>query len=645
MIRADGSRKATVRQTADQTRVFATNFFAQQAQARRNTWRILLLFWIAMVATIALTFLLLVVYSGYKAGQRWVHPWEIIACLLFTLWMVVFGYLRRREMLNQGGKSVATSLEGRLVERKTEHADERRLLNVVDEMALAARIPSPPVYLLDQENSINAFAAGYHQFDAVIGITRGAVRRLNRDELQGLVAHEFSHIFNGDMRLNMQMVCWIGGLDAISTLGYMMIQGRRSSSSGKNDGGSHLIIGLAMIVVGSFGRFLGSLLRATLSREREHLADASALQYTRNPYGIGGALWKIWKLKDKGLNAPFAHEMSHFFLSSARGQPPRSFFGSKFLETHPSLETRLQRICPELLRTGAAPPGIKPDFFERVDLPVEERPDERIDILKPQTAKLAGAVSLLQQATDQVSSFGTNLERSHHTGTHLLQLARREAALAKSLALALANIRPTSATSKDDELRAQLEAWLATVEQPEFERLQLLNLSLPALRENREDERRHWLSELEKLEIHDSTPDGRFNMLLVAYTIFALHPDRRTPLRAPATADLMLATHQILSFASQVGHESATERAKAYAAGWMLMKRNLPSLSAKPLARLRIADLVLAFRVLKATPPLTLTELHQSLDRVMEFDRRVTGREAAMVQALRTAAGAPDWPG
>lgn len=639
---------------ASEARGFATNFFQQQAQARRNTWRIFALFWIAIAATVIITTVVIAFFLSHSEefasksqvhqGQFVLHPEVLMWSTLGTLLVVGFGYFRRRWMLAKGGKAVATSLGGRLVERRSEQGDERRLLNVVDEMALAARIPSPPVYLLDNENSINAFAAGYHPTDAVVGVTRGSIQRLNRDELQGLMAHEFSHIFNGDMRLNMQMVCWIGGLEAISTFGRSLMRSasKRSSSSRKNNNGGGVILGLALFVVGIVGTLLASLLRAAISRQREHLADASALQFTRNPYGIGGVLWKIWKLKDGGLNSPYAKEVSHFFLSSASGAGAASYFDFGFFNTHPALETRLQRICPELLRDGTLPPGLERDFFERVDAPIEKR----IEIPLPQTAKLAGAVGLLRQATAQASALGASLEGTPvgGLGASLLRFAFREAALAKSLALAVANIRPTSISPTDTELRQQLDAWLATVDQPELERLQILNLSLPALRETPEDERRTWLSELEQLQLPDDTSEARFSMLLIAYLIFALHPDRRTPLRAPMQPELLLATHQLLSFAAQVGHDAAHEREQAYVAGWMSMKRKLPGLAAQPLTQLRSAQLVHAFRVLKATPPLTLAEIHQSLDRVLGFDRRLKGAEAALVQALRTASGAPNWP-
>lgn len=632
---------------------FATNFFAQQAQARRATWRIFVLFWIAIAVTALSTAILIAfILSNSEEfaaknqsyhGPFYFHPEILLWSTLATFAIVGFGYLRRRWMLSQGGKAVATSLGGRLVQRSSEQADERRLLNVVDEMALAARIPSPPVYLLDQEQSINAFAAGYHPTDAVVGITQGSVKRLNRDELQGVVAHEFSHIFNGDMRLNMQMVCWIGGLEAISTLGRGLMRSRSSSSSSsrRKGNGNAALFGLALFIIGIVGTFLASLLRASISRQREHLADASALQFTRNPYGIGGVLWKIWKTNDTGLKSPYANEVSHFFLSSARGESESSFLSFGFFDTHPTLETRLKKICPELLKPDATPPGLGPNFLEKPEAPIEER----IEIPVPQTAQLAGAAALLQQVTQQISAAGASLENSpaRAIGQQVLKLAVRQAEQARWLALAVAEIRPESPTRKYEELREHLDAWLGTVEQPELERLQLLNLSLPALRETPEADRRQWLSDLEKLQFPDDSVSARFSMLLVAYTIFALHPDRRTSLRSPAKMDLLLATHQILSFASTIGHESQSERQKAYAAGWMTVKSELPGLSAQPIGKLRTADLVLAFRVLKATPPLTLATVHQSLDRVLEFDREVTGAEVALLQALRTATGAPNW--
>jgi len=211
-------------------------------------------------------------------------------------------------------------------------------------MSIASGIPAPPVYLLPDE-SINAFAAGYTVDDAVVGITKGCAQLLNRDELQGVVAHEFSHILNGDMRLNIRLIGLLHGILLLSTIGYILMRSMRFSGrrSGKNNGGAAILLfGLALLVLGYIGVFFGRLIKAAVSRQREFLADASAVQFTRNPLGIGGALKKIggYSFGSK-IDSPQAEETSHLFFSNALGASFMAAFA-----THPPLKDRIKKIDP-----------------------------------------------------------------------------------------------------------------------------------------------------------------------------------------------------------------------------------------------------------------------------------------------------------
>ena len=255
-----------------------------------------------------------------------------------------------------GGSVVATSLGGRRINPHTTQLKERQLLNIVEEMAIASGTPVPNTYVLAGDASINAFAAGLTTHDAVVAVTQGTLDALNRDELQAVIGHEFSHILNGDMRLNLRLASVLFGILVIGLAGrsmfhavrFMRFTGRRSSSSKKGGGGGaiiliYLAVALAVTIIGYVGYFFGRLIQAAVSRQREFLADASAVQFTRNPAGITGALKKIGgQSADPELTSRHAAEINHSMFAQAF----RSKFGGSFA-THPPLRERIQAIDPQ----------------------------------------------------------------------------------------------------------------------------------------------------------------------------------------------------------------------------------------------------------------------------------------------------------
>ena len=267
---------------------------------------------------------------------------------------------------------------GRLLHPDKASPDERRLLNVVEEMAIASGLPVPPVYLLENESGINAFAAGHTTGDAVVAVTAGTLNRLSRDELQGVIAHEFSHILNGDMRLNIRLMGVLFGILVIGLTGWIIFRSslgggyvRMGARDDDRKGFNPLpLIGLALYVIGYVGVFFGNVIKAAVSRQREFLADASAVQFTRNPEGIAGALKKIGALAEGSrVEDPHAEEASHMFFGEAV-----SGFNELFglLSTHPPLVERIRRIDPSFtgdfsqvrldraLRRGAATRAVQP---------------------------------------------------------------------------------------------------------------------------------------------------------------------------------------------------------------------------------------------------------------------------------------------
>jgi Zn-dependent protease with chaperone function len=255
--------------------------------------------------------------------------------------MVIFGGSAYKTMaLSSGGTVVAESLGGRLISQGTSDLHERKALNVVEEMAIASGTPVPPVYLLEREQGINAFAAGFTPGDAVIGLTRGTITYLTREELQGVIAHEFSHILHGDMRLNIRLIGILHGVLLIGLIGYIVLRSIRGGSN-KNTG-AIMGLGVGLLVIGFTGTFFGNLIKASVSRQREFLADASAVQFTRNNIGIAGALKKIGGYTPGSeLDTPEAPTMSHAYFSSGVSSFMQSIFA-----THPPLDVRIKRIDP-----------------------------------------------------------------------------------------------------------------------------------------------------------------------------------------------------------------------------------------------------------------------------------------------------------
>lgn len=321
------------------------NFFAAQDQARSKTKKLVFLFVLAVLSLVGLTVVLVTPFfvdSTTMSGSE--LPLELwLAVAVGVIAVVCLGALFKHLALRGGGKAVAESLGGVLIHQSTGDAKHRQVLNVVEEMAIAAGTPVPPVYLI-REDSINAFAAGFTIQDAVIGINQGTIDLLNREELQGVIAHEFSHILHGDMRINIRLIALLNGILIIGIIGQGLMRGafftggyRRSN----NNNMGMMAIGLGLLVIGYAGIFFGNLIKAAVSRQREYLADASAVQFTRSNTGIANALKKIGgHSMGSSIAAPSAEENSHLFFGAIKK------FGS-MMATHPPLPERIRALEPE----------------------------------------------------------------------------------------------------------------------------------------------------------------------------------------------------------------------------------------------------------------------------------------------------------
>jgi Zn-dependent protease with chaperone function len=351
------------------------DFFAQQDRARKKTTWLVIYFILAVAAMIAAIYVVsLLIFSGVQAHQNhfngeqpqlelW-NPQIFLGVALGTIAVILIGSSYKTMALSAGGSAVSEMMGARLINPNATDPDERKLLNVVEEMAIASGVPVPQVYVMDEEDGINAFAAGHKPGDATVTVTRGCMKLLSRDELQGVIGHEFSHILNGDMRMNLRLMGTIFGILCLAIIGRILLQTARGG--GRSRGQNPLpILGLALLIIGYIGVFFGRLIQAAVSRQREFLADASSVQFTRNPEGITGALKKIGGLGETGSRISHAHseELSHMFYGNGVSEP---FIG--LLETHPPLCDRIRVFDPNF---DGKFPYVR---YDGLDQPPEETP-------------------------------------------------------------------------------------------------------------------------------------------------------------------------------------------------------------------------------------------------------------------------------
>ena len=337
-----------------------SDFFSRQDAARARTGRLVLWFALAVAGTVAAVYgaALIVFHAGasglreHAAPSLW-QPSVFLGCMTATLLIVGGASLFKSMQLAGGGGDVARSVGGRKVNPDTNDPEERTLLNIVEEMSLASGVPVPEVYILDGESAINAFAAGDSIENAAVAVTRGALRKLTRDELQAVMGHEFSHILNGDMRLNVRLIGWIFGLVAMTVVARVIMDVGAASSrsrSKNNPGAALLIFGVLVLVIGYIGSLFAQMIQASISRQREHLADASATQFTRNPEALANALRRIaGEASGTRLSNPHATEVAHMCF----GEGVASLFA-----THPPLEERIRLLKPDW--DGTALPPLAP---------------------------------------------------------------------------------------------------------------------------------------------------------------------------------------------------------------------------------------------------------------------------------------------
>lgn len=533
------------------------DFFDKQERAQQRT-KLLVVYFLLAVAGIILT---LHIAFALLLGLS-LADWSLLGLVAAgVVSAVVIGSTVKTMELAQGGRAVAAMLGGAPVDMNSTDPAERRLINVVEEMSLASGVPVPEIYVLD-DMTINAFAAGHGPGDTAIGVTRGCIERLTRDELQGVIGHEFSHILHGDMRLNIRLIGLLNGILFLAVIGGLLLRfsayGPRESSSrdDKNSGSItffFMAAGLVLYLVGWIGVFFGKLIKAAVSRQREFLADAASVQYTRNPDGLAGALAKIAKFSS-GLLSPRAEEASHLFFGNGVGDSWLAFF-----DTHPPIEQRIAEIAPgfdiEAAAKVPAPPAGGSD-----PAPAKAAGAGAGGALLPGQPRVAAAAALLAGLPE----FSRSASRELHGACALVySLLLSEEAPLRASQIALLDA--------DASLRDEALAFFARRgELSSAQKIGLVDIAIPTLRHMSPDQYSSFRSNVRKLVEADGQIDlfeYTLQKILLRHLDLSFSNATGVPVRYKSLMPLLPDAGVILSAIASSGPGTAATRDEAFRAG------------------------------------------------------------------------------
>jgi Zn-dependent protease with chaperone function/uncharacterized tellurite resistance protein B-like protein len=636
------------------------DFFQAQDRARSRTSLLVVYFAAAVIGIIAVLYAVaFFVFHEAVAGldgpesysERWQFwdPQIFAAVALGTVAVIGLGSLFKTLALRAGGSAVAESLGGSRIAPHTTDLRERRLVNVVEEMAIASGVRVPAIYVLPDESGINAFAAGWTTDDAAVAVTRGALETLSRDELQGVVAHEFSHILNGDMRINIRLIGLLFGIMLLVVIGRTLVRSMRFAgrSSGKGKGGQAgiALLGLALVLVGLIGVFFGRLIQAAVSRQREFLADAAAVQFTRNPTGITGALKKIGgSAFGSRLASAHATESSHLFFANAL-----VVAGAGPWATHPPLDVRIRAIEPSF--DGRFPevgmsavvdsdaPSIPPAPRNAAAKPPPLRPEQFI------AALVAGAATAPGRAQGVLGAIPEALREAAHAPES-----------APALLLGLLAGAPDEATAARERhileqalgaagmIQALQHARAAAGFSDEV-RLALVDLTLPAIRQLAPSTIATLLAVLDEMIAADYRTSP-FEFALARIIRRALAPASAaggaTAPALPSFAKAPLAdVAALIDAVARAGSDDSTEHARAYAAGARAFGF-IGDLATSPReASKSLGSLALPLQRLERTPMSERARVLGALAHTASADGAVRPEEHALLRAFAAALDCP----
>ncbi|MFI4938257.1 MAG: M48 family metallopeptidase [Candidatus Berkiellales bacterium] len=654
------------------------NFFEYQEKARRKTFFLVLYFILAIIFIILsldALFVSLVIYMKdpklvdyliygkiqhyYFHGAKLVPNPQMVWKLFIHLGMIispiaiaviVIGSMFRLASLNAGGIAVAELAGAEPLDPNTRDPAEQRFVNVVEEMSIASGVPIPKLYVMRHEKGINAFVAGIKPEDTVMTITQGALEQLTRDELQGVIGHEYSHIFNSDMQVSVRLIGILGGLFLISQLGYFILRmfGRRNIRV-KDDAGRGIfiliLIGVGLYIIGYIGLFFGRLIKSAISRQRESLADASSIQYTRDPTGLVGALMKIQQYEPgTNLYTHHAEDISHICFG-----PPLNIMFTDLLATHPPITERIKAIDPDGIY---APKEIKqapPDSKEKA----AKKPLQ--PSLMAATAVLAGG-GLLTTKNAIKSSIG------HPTQDHLDLAKTLLTQLPESLkSIAhdpkqVANIFYALLLSKEESKLNQAKEILsplldqATLQQViDLENtisqlsnsviLPLIDIALPSFKTNTTETRQTIYQTLGKLAALESEKLFQFALLAMVGKYVTDKTPQDNKIVFQDFSNVLSEISRLITFIISTSHKSAEEKDKSYD---KIMKNFTPKSIPQPaIEDFNPIEFQLILNRLNGLSPLCKEKLLHACLECIEDDKVINLNEAEIV---RTVAACLDCP-
>ncbi len=616
------------------------DFFERQDEARRHT-KLLVFYFAAAVLSLVVVINVAVslILGTFVVGPK---SELLLWITLGTLAVILAGSAFKTLQLASGGSVVAELLGGRLIDSNTSDTDERKLLNVVEEMSIASGVPVPQVYVMDDEAGINAFAAGHSTSDAAISVTRGGMKLLSRDELQGVIAHEFSHILNGDMRLNLRLMGLVFGILCLTVIGRVLIRtrGRKNPLP---------LVGLALIVVGWAGVFFGRLIQSAVSRQRELLADAAAVQFTRNPAGLAGALKKIGGLAyGSRIESPHAEEASHLFFANG--------LGNSFFSTHPSLTERIRALdpsfdgkFPRVVEEPASAISPAPQVSAIPEIPISQAGAGRF--VAPFVAEHA-VVANVGQATTQHLAYAADFR---HAIPPAIEAAARDPLGASGLVCALLLASEPSVHEKQFEVLASVTSeamlnetariWPEVQVMPVQAKIPSLDLALPALRRLPPEQFQQFRAAIGTLAASNAKADLFAYML---QKIVARHldtyflPERRPVTQFYALHPLARDCGVLLSATAYAGQENATELSAAFAKGAEYLNQaarcEIPLL---PPDECDLSDMDAALERLSQSVPQIKKNLLGACAQTVAADGVIQQGEAELLRAIADALDCP----
>lgn len=632
------------------------NFFEYQNKARQNTQRLLGLFALSiliMISAIYITLLFLpyVMTSMDMSSFIWWNPTLFFCISLVTIGIIGLAIWSKSLSLREGGSVIAKYLRGTLLAAETASEQEQQLLNIVEEMAIASGIPVPKVYLLYNEPNINAFTAGFSLNDAIIGVTRGSIEQLNRDELQAVIAHEFSHILNGDMRLNLQLVGLFHGILFIFIIGRVTLDIHNLNIHNSDNQTSlwdifisvfkvigFYLFGLIFMIIGGIGLIFGRLIKAAVSRQREFFADASAVQLTRNPDGLSGALQKIQQM-DSRLLTPKAEVVSHMFFGNAVSV----YLWENWFATHPPIPIRIRRV------SGIK---VKPTRASRNSFQSNNSLVMGFDNSNSQTTKPEKIVTKIGTVTPKHFDFTQQLLAELPES---LKLGIRETQTVQTILFALA------LENKNSQIQEKQITWLRQVQSEEVVNssikfnqeisqldsnlyLPIIDLTIPALRQLSLKESQRVCKCVKGLALAKGkvlVKDFVINLIIWHRLQPVLEPDLNISIKFNSIEEIWSDCLLVLSALAQIGENNPDSAAYAFSSGIFRLPGAAQQQKPKAPLKCNFSDLKKSIENLRQATPKLKQTIVDACSHTVLIDNKITDQEKDLLRAIAMTLDCP----